>query len=374
MIEVVLLVIILLYVVNNSRKANLPARYKSKYGTDSATIIKYDKRSVQIYRTLLLITVAYFLLSLFCMFTDIPSIRNAKLEEVLITVVLYGLYFGVIGILYLGYQWISAVFYLKRLEKYGFEVPENRKEYEIVERLPKTGNVLPVQEQDYHKGSKILAELSVMVAVIMLGLTGYYYLKWAFLGENADFMLVMQLIADAFWLIPIAIFRKEMNLQKYKDDVEIDITRRTRKNVVSGVMLIILLVLVALYVKATAHSMTKYIYVSQMQKDMDRLYEIHDALETASYEMDLFFIDDPDWAATVDSMKEGVDITTWGIPEGRFQVQVAEVLGITDFSSLKEEFLSAKKPAVVYVKLENDEIIVELRNLYPAADREVIAK
>lgn len=374
MIEVVLLVIILLYVVNNSRKAKLPAKYKSKYGTDSATLIKYDKRSVKVYRTLLLITVVYFLLSLFCMFTDIFGIGNALLEEVIITVALYGLYFGVIGTLYLGYQWISAVFYLKRLEKYGFEVPENRKEYEIVEKLPQTENVVPVQEQDYHRGSKILTQLSVIVAVIMLGLTGYYFGKWDFLGENADFMLVMQLIADAFWLIPIAIFRKEMNLQKYKDDVEIDITRRTRKNVVSGILLIILLVLVALYVKATAHSMTKYIYVSRMQADRDRLYKIHDVLEIASCEMDLLFQDDPDWAATVESMKAGVDITTWGIPEGRFQVQVAEVLGITDFASLKEEFLSAKKPAVVYVKLENDDIIVELRNLYPAADREVIAK
>jgi len=69
-----------------------------------------------------------------------------------------------------------------------------------------------------------------------------------------------------------------------------------------------------------------------------------------------------------------VDITTWGIPEGYFQEQVARVLGITDFGSLKEEFLSAKKPAVVYVKQENDNIIVELQNLYPVADREVIAK
>ena len=192
MIEVVLLVIFLLYLVNGKRKADLPRRYKSKYGTDSATIIKYDKRSVKVYRTLLLITVVYFLLSLFCMFTDIFSIGNAKLEEVIIIVALYGLYFGVIGILYLGYQWISAVFYLKRLEKYGFEVPDNRKEYEIVERLPQKENVAPVQEQDYHKESKILTELSVLVAVIMLGLTGYYYFKWSFLGENANIMFVMQ--------------------------------------------------------------------------------------------------------------------------------------------------------------------------------------
>lgn len=374
MIAVILMVVLLLYLVNDRKKAGMPAKYKLKYETDSATLIKYDKRSVKVYRTLLLITVVYFLLSLFCMFTDILSIQNAKLEEVLITVVLYGLYFGVIGTLYLGYQFINAVCYLKRLEKYGFEVPENRKEYEIVERLPKKENVVPIQTQGDHKGSKILTELSILVAIIMLILTGYYFYKWSFIGENAQAMLVVQLIADVFWLIPIFIFKKEMNQQKYKDDVEIDITRRTRKNVVSGVLLIIFLVLVALYVKATAFSMTKYIYVSRMETDRHRLYEIHDVLEIASCEMDLIFKDDPNWAATVESMKEGVDITTWGIPEGYFQEQVAGVLGITDFGSLKEEFSSAKKPAVVYVKMENNDIIVELQNLYPVADREVIAK
>lgn len=366
--------IFLLYLVNSRRKADLPRRYQLKYKTDSATLIKYDKRSVKIYRILTLITVVYFLLSLLWMFIDIPIIRNAKLEEVIIIAALFGLYFGVVGTLYLGYQWISAVFYLKRLEKYGFEVPENRKEYEIVERLPQKENAAPVQEQDYHKGSKILTELSVLVAVIMLILTGYYFYKWSLLGENANVMFVMQLIADAFWLIPIFIFKKEMNQQKYKDDVEIDITRRTRKNVVSGVLLISFLVLAALYVKATAHSMTKYIYVSRMETDKHRLYKIHDVLEIASCEMDLIFKDDPDWAATVESMKAGVDITTWGIPEGYFQEQVAGALGITDFGALKEEFSSAKRPAVVYVKMENDDIIVELQNLYPAADRKVIAK
>lgn len=352
----------------------MPEKYKLKYETDSATLIKYDKRSVKIYRNLTLVTVVYFLLSVLWMFADIPRIRIAKLEEVIVTVVLFGIYFGVIGTLYSSYQWISAVFYLKRLERYGFKVPENRKEYEIVERLPKKENMVQVQTQGYHKGSKILTGFSIFVAAIMLLLTGYYFYRWSFMGENAQAFLVIQLIADAFWLIPISVFRKEMDLQKYKDDVEIDITRRTRKNVVSGVLLIILWTLMALYVKATAHSMTEYIYVSWLKNDRDRIYEIHDVLETASYEMKLFYGNDADWLEAAESMRNGVDITTWGIPEGRFQETVANVLGITDFGSLKEEFYSAKKPAVVYVKLENDDIIVELQNLYPVADREVIAK
>lgn len=370
MLVIMLLALLIYILVSIIGKDNMSERYKAKYESYSATIIKYDKRSVKIYRNLTLVTVVCFLLSVLWMFADIPRIRIAKLEEVIVTVVLFGIYFGVIGTIYLGYQWINAVFYLKRLERYGYEVPENRKEYEIVEKLPKRDNVLQVEAKEYHEGSKILVSLTILIAVIMLALTGYYFYKWSFI-DDAKALLVIQLIVDALWLIPISVFYKQMDVQKYKDDVEVDITRNTRMNVVSGILLLILLILGASYVKISAHSMTRYIYVSRMATDRDRLGVVHDALEMTSYEMKLLYADDPGWAELGQSMREGVDITTWGTPEGYFQEQVAGILGISDFGELKEDFLSTNGPAVVYVKLEGDDIMVELQNLYPAADREL---
>ena len=88
-------------------------------------------------------------------------------------------------------------------------------------------------------------------------------------------------------------------------------------------------------------------------------------------EMELFYSDYPGWAELKQSMRVGVDITTWGTPRGYFQETVAGVLQITDFGELKEEFLSTDGSAVVYVKLEDDDIMVELQNLYPATDREI---
>ena len=60
-----------------------------------------------------------------------------------------------------------------------------------------------------------------------------------------------------------------------------------------------------------------------------------------------------------------------GTPEGYFQETVAGILEISDFVELQEEFLYTKGPAVVYVKLEDGDIMVELQNVHPAIDREV---
>ena len=373
MLIIMLLALLIYILVSIIVKNKMSERYKVKYEFYSATIIKYDKHSLKVYGILTMATMVCFLLALLCMVIDFPPIQNSDLEEFLAMAVVFCLYFGAIGTIYLGYHWVNAIFYLKRLEKYGYEVPQNRKEYQIVERLPKREAALQPEEKEYHEGSKVLVSLTILIAVIMLTLTGYYFYKWSFI-DDAKALFVIQLIVDAFWLIPISVFYKEMNVQRYKDDVEIDITRKTRMNVVSGILLLLMLILIASYVKLSAHSMTRYVYVSRMAKDREKIQEIHNALETASYEMQLFYNTDSDWVELEISMREGVDITSWGILEGQFQAKVANVLGITDFGSLKEEYSSARKPAVVYVKLENDDITVELQNLYPAADREVIAK
>ncbi len=371
---VILLLAFFLYLLGESRKKAWNAeKYKEKYELDSATLIKYDKRSFKIYGTLTVITVGYFLVSLLWMFEDSPIIKSRDLEEVLAMLSIFGLYFGIVGTIYLGYHWINAIFYLKRLEKYGYEVPENRKEYMILERLPKRYDVSPVETQEYHVDSKILVILSVLTVAIMLALTGYYFYKWSFM-DDAKALLVIQLILDGLWLIPISVFYKQMNVQKYKDDVVVDITRKPRMNVVSGILLLMVLIMMASFVKISSQSMTRYVYVSRMQVDRERLEEIHDALETASYEMKLFYADYPGWAELEQSMRAGVDITTWGTPQGYFQETVAGILQISDYGELKGEFLSTNGPAVVYVELEDGDIMVKLQNLYPVADREVMVR
>ena len=57
---VILLLVFLLYFSEKSRKnTRVAEKYKKKYELDSATLIKYDERSVKIYGTLTVATVVY---------------------------------------------------------------------------------------------------------------------------------------------------------------------------------------------------------------------------------------------------------------------------------------------------------------------------
>ncbi len=362
-----LLIFLLLKIIKENR---LEEKYKEVYEFDAVTLIKYDKHSVKDYGTFTVIAVMCFWFS--WMYIE-PITIESSVNPVLFILALFGLYFGGLGIIYFGYHWINGIFYLKRLKKHGYEVPENRKEYMILERLPKRDTEPRVEEKGYHEGSKVLACLTILVAIIMLAFTGYYIYKWWFI-EFSPVLLIIQLIVDALWLLPISLFHKQMDIKKYKDDVEMDIARNTRMNVVSGILFLIVLIGVASYVKISAHSLTRYEFETRMEKDLNRLEEIHDALEPACYEMILFYSAYPGWAELEESMREGVDITTWGAPEGYFMEQVAGILQIADFGELKEEFLSTNGQVVVYVTLEDNNIIVELRNVYPAAEKELIVR
>ena len=358
------------FLIKIIKENRLEEKYKEECELDSATLIKYDKHSVKHYGILTGIAVVCF--GFAWMYLE-PIGIESRVNVVLFMSALLVLFLGGVATIWGTIHWINGIFYLKRLEKQGYEVPENRKEYMILERLPKRDTEPRVEEKGYHKGSKVLACLTILVAAIMLVFSVYYFCKWWFI-EFSPVFLIIQLFADALWLLPISMFRKQMDLQKYKDDVEVDITRNTRMNGVSGTLLLIVLILAAFYVKSYCYNWTRCEFEIRLEIDGNRLEEIHDALEPACFEMILFYSAYPGWAELEESMRAGVDITTWGTPKGYFQEQVADTLGISDFNELQEEFLSTNGQVGVYVKLEDNNIIVELRNVYPAAEKELIVR
>lgn len=105
------------------------------------------------------------------------------------------------------------------------------------------------------------------------------------MGEDAIALFVLQLIEDAFWIWPICVFYKQMDMRKYKDDVELDSSRKNRFDIVNGLALIIILGVIALGIKYTAHSMTAYIYRSMREPDeqviMHQLDDVDDMIKSA---------------------------------------------------------------------------------------------
>lgn len=359
-----------------SRTRQKENAYKEKYHAETATGIKYDKREFGIYMVLTSVMGIIFAISLVLMSTDSIFKGNSRFDEKLLIAAVCGLFMGGALFLLFGYHLLAAVFYFKRLEKYGYQVPEKKKTYEyVLERLPRStvSEEREVVQPICSKTSKSLMYICILVCLAMFGWNFYYLYKWFFMGDDTLFMFGLLLIGDAFWLIPILMFRGEMNTQKFKDDVEIDATRKVRMNMLSGIVVIAILVCVALFVKDTAYNMSAYVFNSQISEDEKKIREIRDVLEVVYIDPSVI-ANDESLEEIKRSLENGVDITNWGTPEGEFQENVAMLLEITDYSQLKYAFRVTDVPAIVYVKLEGEQFTVQLLNLYPAVDREIKSK
>ncbi len=371
-INLLLLVFLITILMNNSKQSQDRKAYMTRYNSQTATYIKYDKRSVKVWSIAVAVTGIVFCVSFFLMYIGIEFQGNSTLGRVTIIMAMSSLLMGGVFLIWFVYRLLAGVFYLKRLEKYDYEVPEDKRAYEcMLEQVPRYS--MERNTMAYSPTSKCLAIVCVLMAVVMIGCSCYFLYKWDFMGEETVVLFVLLLIADAFWIFPVLFFRNQMNTQKFKDDVEIDAVRKNRMNGFSGVVAIAVLVGACLFLKGMAHSMSEYVFKTRMSEDQKLIGYICDAFEVFSMDPAVL-ANDENWEDIKRSMEAGVDITDWGTPEGEFQEGVASCLGISDFSDLKDAFYSADGPAVVYVKLEGKTFTVQLMNLYPEVDREIMAK
>ena len=107
---------------------------------------------------------------------------------------------------------ILGIAYLKRLERYGYEVPADRREYGyLLEQLPLKNATVEMtrwseredigpesfwenmEPYSVSKTSKILSILSVLAAIVMIGLSFYYWYSWYFMGDDTIVMFVLLL-------------------------------------------------------------------------------------------------------------------------------------------------------------------------------------
>lgn len=370
-IDLLLVMYLVSILWNISKKDQSMKAYKARYNSQMATYIKYDKRSVKAWSIAVVVTGVVFGVSIFLMGTSVGFWGNSKFGKTVVVMAVAGLLMGGVLLIWFIYHLLAGVFYLKRLEKYDYEIPEDKRAYEcMLEQVPRYG--MQRNTMTYSPTSKCLALLCVLMAVVMIGCSCYFLYKWNFMGDTVV-LFVLLLIADALWILPALFFRIQMNTQKFKDDVEIDAVRKNRMNGFSGVVAIAVLVGACLFVKYMAHSMCEYVFKTRMSEDQKQIGYIFDALEDFSMDPAVL-ANDESWEDIKRSMEAGVDITDWGTPEGEFQEGVASCLGISDFSELKDAFYSADGPAIVYVKLEGETFTVQLLNLYPEVDREIVAK
>lgn len=328
--------------------------------------IKYDKRQV---KQSMICTIVFFSLTVGSNVIMFLNLLDGASDLIMLIFTFIYMCSGP-AFFYSGYQLFSAVCYMKRLAKHGYEIPENKKDYEgLLANLPHQESFIP--KESYSRSSLVMGILSIGCLVITTLLNVRYVLEWNFMyKEPIAFMVGLQSIFDCLLLVHGVLFFRQVNVGKYKDDVECDNTRKNRTSLPDGILIIAVLLVFSLFAKWTAYSMTDYIFKTRISNDIATAQSVRNALRTVYTEIDS---NDSEWKETEQSLLHGVDITTWGTPSDSFQKEMAMVLEISDFSELKDDFYVTDGNAVVYVQLKDGDFFVQILNLNKKVEVEISA-
>ena len=98
-----------------------------------------------------------------------------------------------------------------------------------------SGSLIDVPNQG-SKESVILAIFHAMVFVFANVWNIYYIINWyKYVNDDAVFLLCVQIILDLGWLIVAIVYFRQRNSEKYRDDVELDFSKKERSGIERGI-------------------------------------------------------------------------------------------------------------------------------------------
>ena len=378
MVAVLIILFALLWVLTrNIRLEKKRERILRNSNLENATIIKYDGRMVKVYDIMTLVSLAGLFVS-----NGMPNFME-PVASLLFAVSL--------GMLIIGLpSWLMGKRYLNSLKKMGYQIPWYDKNYDcILENVPRIlekdepkeyfeeKEQLEWEEQKgYNKRSKIFALIYVCIWICIMSVNVWLCCKWRF--NSCMARLAFWTVVDIYWLIRALFYYMQMNNEKYKEDSETDPYRKTRTSPERAISELLIMLLVVCGAKSLITNFMDAAYRGQIDHDRWWMQEVHGIMDLAYRELVLpeeettaLFTPEErngDWSGTRQQLMEGVDITTWGVPQDVYQKKIAEYLVILSFNELEEHFSATDEDVVLIAKIENGALTLSLSNLKRKAD------
>lgn len=312
--------------------------------------IKYDGRTIKMLLVTTIVSALLFLAGVVC------SFMLADVGRVGVIVVL-GFFVGGGLFLYAGINLLIGFCYIRRLKAYGYEIPYKKEDYgDDLRNVPRvSGKSCP---EIKNVGRRVLVFCYATVFVLANVWNVRYIIRWyRFDGGLAVFLLCIMLLFDSFWGISALLFYRQENMQRYRDDVDIDDSRKERmpveKGIVSGMILLCIMVLI----KALVIQFGEYAFRSRAEHDQLHLQTISRCIDAA------MMADGTDRTSnSYMQMSEGCYISDWGRPDDAFSREIAEYLGISDYSELNGKFYTSDGNPRIYVKISDEGVYVRMDN------------
>ncbi|MCM1498194.1 MAG: hypothetical protein NC124_06970 [Clostridium sp.] len=153
---------------------------------------------------------------------------------------------------------MDAVLYLKRLQNYGYEVPEDKRQFgRDLEKLPVTEHAVKTFSGK-NAGSIALTVLTGVITIGLIIYDVYFWYRYSALGEDIRFFEGMLVFGTVIWLIQGIFYARQISNRKYKYDVEIDHSWKNRRNLIGGLAEIIVLLAFTLLATELIHNTVQY--------------------------------------------------------------------------------------------------------------------
>lgn len=225
--------------------------------------IKYDCRDRKIFLTLAVIFTILSVCLIALSSLPIMDIAPINLSDYM---ALGGFIFFPAVALITWTAFIVSTLYLKRLKAYGYELPANKRTFSSrLDKLSKT-ECNPTTPTRLSKESIALAIISICI-FIAIGINSFvFYFKYyakslpdlGLLGVYGSIPLLL------FWLVISLIFWRQRLCDKYKDNVELDETRKTRKQIEEGIIEILIYLVITIIWITMLYNGVEYIYKSRL--------------------------------------------------------------------------------------------------------------
>ena len=337
---------------------------KVEKGKKGILKIRYDTNIIRCVTIVFIISVVLAGIGKILFFSQILFWKNTEIYYGAMEVVQFfcgiGFWAGKVALVS-GIILIDGVLYLNRIRKYGYEVPKDRAEYAY--DLTK----LPRNEQRENIDIRSIRSV-VFFALCFIGFLFSVILdirltsEWQFMKDQYAMVLKLGIIIDLIWLFFSIKFILQQNKQKFKEDIEIDKTRRNRTTFVYGVVIIITLSFVTIGVKTLSPCYLGIIYRARCESDQCKLEEIGNILWNVYKNRTTNPTLEESNKQILQVFEQGFMITDWGVPQNAYLKEVAGCLEVDSFDKLEEDIFLADGEAQIHVILRGDQLTVTLMN------------
>lgn len=155
-------------------------------------------------------------------------------ETALIGVIQFNLFNLFLAMTFIAWMvYLDGLSYLKRLRKNGYEVPEDKRKYVHLERLPKVDD--HVQNQNaINKESVVLAVMCWLTTLVIIIAAVRFWNEHSAVPDIVMCCMVVIAVMVVCWLVSgICLWRQRL-YSRYRDDVELDVNRNKRIHIISG--------------------------------------------------------------------------------------------------------------------------------------------